>query len=72
MILVLGLGDNKLNFGSLGAMPVSIVIVGLGMALGSATGYALNPARDLGPRIVYQLIKPLAEKKANVKLADAN
>ena len=72
MILVLGLGGNKDNFPKLGAMPVSIVIVGLGMALGSATGYALNPARDLGPRIVYQIMKPLIEKKSNVKLADAN
>lgn len=51
---------------------VSFIIMAIGISLGSATGYAINPARDLGPRIMYQLFRPFVEKKANVKLIDAN
>lgn len=55
-----------------GPFPVALIIMGLGMSLGSATGYALNPARDLGPRIVYALSKGFMSKKAGVQLVDAN
>lgn len=51
---------------------ISITVVAIGISLGSATGYAINPARDLGPRIVYQIIKPLIDKKTNATLASAN
>ena len=44
----------------------------LGISLGSSTGYALNPARDLGPRIVYALSRKMFSNKAGVELADAN
>lgn len=42
---------------SLGAIYVPLVVIAIGIALGSLTGYAINPARDLGPRIIHYLVK---------------
>ena len=44
------------GIGSLDALPVGILVWVIGMALGGTTGYAINPARDLGPRLVHHLI----------------
>lgn len=38
---------------ALGALPVALLVVGIGASLGGPTGYAINPARDLGPRIAH-------------------
>ena len=54
-IIVEGL-DVNFGIGSLGALPVGILVWVIGLSLGGTTGYAINPARDLGPRIIYQLI----------------
>jgi glycerol uptake facilitator protein len=43
----------EVGLGSLNALPVAIVVLGLGLSLGGPTGYAINPARDLGPRIMH-------------------
>jgi len=40
----------------LGAIPVALLVVGIGASLGGPTGYAINPARDLGPRIAHMLL----------------
>ena len=40
----------------LGPLAVSLLVVGIGMSLGGPTGYAINPARDLGPRIAHALL----------------
>ncbi|MBO3085127.1 aquaporin family protein [Cellulomonas sp. zg-ZUI188] len=40
----------------LGALPVALLVVGIGASLGGPTGYAINPARDLGPRIAHALL----------------
>ncbi len=39
-----------------GPFMVSVLILGIGASLGGTTGYALNPARDLGPRIMHALL----------------
>ncbi len=41
---------------ALGAIPVALLVVGIGASLGGPTGYAINPARDLGPRIAHALL----------------
>jgi glycerol uptake facilitator protein len=46
----------KLGLGSLGALPVGLLILGIGLALGGTTGYAINPARDLAPRLAHALL----------------
>lgn len=44
------------GLGSLSALPVGLVVLGIGLSLGGPTGYAINPARDLGPRIMHALL----------------
>ena len=51
-----------IGFGSLGALPVALIVLGLGLALGGTTGYAINPARDLGPRLAHAVL-PLGRKR---------
>jgi glycerol uptake facilitator protein len=46
---------------ALGALPVALLVVGIGASLGGPTGYAINPARDLGPRIAHAVL-PIAGK----------
>ena len=53
-----------IGLGSLGALPVALVVWSIGLSLGGTTGYAINPARDLGPRIVLALL-PLPNKHPN-------
>jgi glycerol uptake facilitator protein len=53
VLAVLFMAEPEVGLGSLNALPVAIVVLGLGLSLGGPTGYAINPARDLGPRIVH-------------------
>ncbi len=45
----------------LGALIVGLLVLGIGLSLGGPTGYAINPARDLGPRIMHAIL-PIAGK----------
>ena len=58
VFVVLGFGRNgdAAGLASLGALPVALVVIAIGASLGGPTGYAINPARDLGPRIVHALL----------------
>lgn len=58
---ILGLGINKAADG-IGVMYVGLLIVGIGLSLGGPTGYAINPARDLGPRIAHAIL-PIPGKR---------
>ncbi|MFE4469891.1 MIP/aquaporin family protein [Leifsonia sp. NPDC056824] len=46
---------------ALGALPVALLVTGIGASLGGPTGYAINPARDLGPRIAHAVL-PIKDK----------
>lgn len=49
------------TLGALDALPVALLVLGIGLSLGGTTGYAINPARDLGPRIMHALL-PMGRK----------
>jgi glycerol uptake facilitator protein len=44
------------SMGSLDALTVALLVMAIGMSLGGTTGYPLNPARDLGPRIAHAVL----------------
>ncbi|MEA9983881.1 MIP/aquaporin family protein [Subtercola sp. RTI3] len=58
VFVVIGFGRNGSAAGlaSLGALPVALLVIGIGASLGGPTGYAINPARDLGPRLAHAFL----------------
>ncbi|HJV18979.1 MAG TPA: MIP/aquaporin family protein [Sediminibacterium sp.] len=61
MLTVLFITKSSNSLGSLDALPVALVVLGIGLSLGGPTGYAINPVRDLGPRIMHSLL-PIKHK----------
>lgn len=51
---ILALGGGR--FSGVGTLPVAFLVMAIGMSLGHTTGYAINPARDLGPRIAHAVL----------------
>jgi len=62
MFAVLSITKSSSSLGSLDALPVAFVVLAIGLSLGGPTGYAINPARDLGPRIMHFLL-PIKNKR---------
>jgi len=61
ILAILFITKSQNSLGALDALPVSLLVLGIGLSLGGPTGYAINPARDLGPRIMHALL-PIKNK----------
>lgn len=61
VIGILFISSAEHSLGSLNALPVSLLVLAIGLSLGGPTGYAINPARDLGPRIMHAVL-PIKDK----------
>jgi len=66
VVIAFGGGRQGENGGlaALGALPVALLVIVIGTSLGGPTGYAINPARDLGPRIAHALL-PIKGKRGS-------
>ncbi|MBN9382766.1 MAG: aquaporin family protein [Chitinophagaceae bacterium] len=67
-VLILGvlyITSPSSTLGSLDALPVALLVLGIGLSLGGPTGYAINPARDLGPRIMHVLLPIPGKRDSN-------
>jgi glycerol uptake facilitator protein len=62
VLAVLYMAQPEVGLGALNALPVALVVLGIGLSLGGPTGYAINPSRDLGPRIMHFLL-PIPNKR---------
>lgn len=58
---ILSITKSQSSLGALDALPVALLVLGIGLSLGGPTGYAINPARDLGPRIMHAIL-PIKNK----------
>ena len=64
-VLVMGaslMSKPEIKMGTLDALPVGLLVLAIGLSLGGPTGYAINPARDLGPRIAH-FVLPMRNKR---------
>jgi glycerol uptake facilitator protein len=64
VIMKLPTGDAsaEVGLGTIGLVPLALLIFAIGLSLGGTTGYAINPARDLGPRLAHALL-PIPGKR---------
>lgn len=65
----LGSEKTPIGLGSIGAIPVAFIVWAIGLSLGGTTGYAINPARDLGPRIIHSILPIKGKIKTDWKYA---
>lgn len=64
MLAILFITKANSTLGSLDALPVALLVLAIGLSFGGPTGYAINPARDLGPRIMHALL-PMQQKASS-------
>ena len=62
VVLTFGNSGDAAGLAALGALPVALLVVVIGLSLGGTTGYAINPARDLSPRIAHAIL-PIPGKR---------
>ncbi|OFT58676.1 MIP/aquaporin family protein [Corynebacterium sp. HMSC05E07] len=62
LLMFIAFGPAGGELGPLSYFGVAFVVVSVGLSLGTPTGYAINPVRDLGPRIMYAFILPIKDK----------
>jgi glycerol uptake facilitator protein len=62
LVILVATGPGTSAPAELGALPVAFLVLVIGLALGGTTGYAINPARDLGPRIAHAIL-PIPGKR---------
>jgi glycerol uptake facilitator protein len=65
----IGKEKTPIGLGSIGAIPVTFIVWAIGLSLGGTTGYAINPARDLGPRIIHAILPISGKTKTDWKYA---
>ncbi|MGK5010556.1 MIP/aquaporin family protein [Janthinobacterium sp. MDB2-8] len=59
---VLNMAVPSFGLGAMSALPVALLVLGIGVSLGGTTGYAMSPARDFGPRIMHAIL-PIPGKR---------
>lgn len=62
LLLFIVFGPGGVELGALKYFAVAFVVLSVGLSLGTPTGYAINPARDLGPRLMYAFVLPIKNK----------
>ncbi len=62
---VLNIASPSSSLGAINALPVALIVLGIGLSLGGPTGYAINPARDLGPRIMHYILPMKGKGKSD-------
>lgn len=65
MIGILFIAAPQSSLGALDVLPVALLVLGIGLSLGGPTGYAINPARDLGPRIMHAILPMRGKGSSN-------
>lgn len=65
VLAVLKMSAPEMGLGAMDALPVALVVLVIGLGLGGTTGYAINPARDLGPRIAHALLPVPAKRDSD-------
>ncbi|UGA40029.1 aquaporin family protein [Chromobacterium haemolyticum] len=64
---ILSMVAPQMSLGAIDALPVALLVLGIGVSLGGTTGYAMSPARDLAPRIMHAIL-PIPGKRARQRL----
>lgn len=59
---IMSIVSADIGLGALDALPVALLLFAIGLSLGGPTGFAVNPARDLGPRIMHAIL-PIPNKR---------